>query len=596
MAKVVAFKLELDTSDVSENIDNTITSVEDLGKQTKKTSKQMKEGFKAADKGTKGLGRSIGGLIKALGIVGVAMAAFTFMKDILSKNQKIMDALSTASLAFEIVLLKLFDAVKPLGEVLTSAFEDPETALTELKDLIVERFFVVMEGFANQFIALGDIIKSALELDWDGVTQGAKDYGNALLQVWTATTEEERMAIAESVKSFANEVAEATKVSVTQAQALTDLRNEVALLNAEQRGLQLTFQKEAEIQRQIRDDISLTIGQRQKANDQLGKILEEQFEAERKAADKRIELAEAELAVNPNSIELQAALIDAKTELADLDERITGQRSEQLVNQKALEKELFDFQQELRAATLDAREKEIEELEIYYDRLAEIARLAGESDVEIEAARVNALAELRDEFRKEDVKKDKIAKDKLLAQQKELAQKDKIAKDKSLAREKEITDAKIALAQSLSSTLGSLQSLVNQQSKEGVVASKVLAVAQIAIDTAIAMSGAIKQAQSVPFPGNIAAIAVGVAAVVAGIASAVTTLNTANVGGGTAAAPTAPPAVSAPTIEGITTNTTELGGSQEAQLAPIQAYVVETGITGSQQNISQIEGQATFGG
>jgi hypothetical protein len=39
---------------------------------------------------------------------------------------------------------------------------------------------------------------------------------------------------------------------------------------------------------------------------------------------------------------LQVALINAKTELADLDERITGQRSEQLTNLKALEKEKAD--------------------------------------------------------------------------------------------------------------------------------------------------------------------------------------------------------------------------------------------------------------
>jgi hypothetical protein len=60
---------------------------------------------------------------------------------------------------------------------------------------------------------------------------------------------------------------------------------------------------------------------------------------------------------------------------------------------------------------------------------------------------------------------------------------------------------------------------------------KTLAVAQIAIDTAKAIVGAIAQAQSVPYPGNLVAIATGVAAVVAGIASAVSTLNTANVGG-----------------------------------------------------------------
>ena len=39
---------------------------------------------------------------------------------------------------------------------------------------------------------------------------------------------------------------------------------------------------------------------------------------------------------------MQVALIDAKTELADLEERITGQRSEQLTNLNSLEKEYQD--------------------------------------------------------------------------------------------------------------------------------------------------------------------------------------------------------------------------------------------------------------
>jgi hypothetical protein len=125
---------------------------------------------------------------------------------------------------------------------------------------------------------------------------------------------------------------------------------------------------------------------------------------------------------------------------------------------------------------------------------------------------------------------------------------------------------------------------------------KLLAVAQIAIDTAKAIVGAIAQAQSVPYPGNLVAIATGVAAVVAGIASAVSTLNTANVPGGSAATPTAPQVATAPAIQQATAGTTELGGVEQAQLAPIQAYVVETEVTGNQNNVNQIESQATFGG
>jgi len=151
-----------------------------------------------------------------------------------------------------------------------------------------------------------------------------------------------------------------------------------------------------------------------------------------------------------------------------------------------------------------------------------------------------------------------------------------------------------------SDVLGALGGLIEasgNNSKQAVAIQKTLAIAQIAIDTATAVSGAIAQAQKTgPFPANIAAIATGVAAVIAGISSAVSTLNTANVPGGSAPAPTPPQITSAPAIQPVTTNTTELGGAEQAQLAPIQAYVVETEVTGNQNNISQIESQATFPG
>ena len=193
---------------------------------------------------------------------------------------------------------------------------------------------------------------------------------------------------------------------------------------------------------------------------------------------------------------------------------------------------------------------------------------------------------------------------------KELAILEAQAKKKKELEEKAVADVKKAEAEkrklrqdglsAAGSVLGSLNQLIaasGNQSKEAVVLQKTLAIAQIAIDTAKAITGAIAQAQSVPYPGNLVAIATGVAAVVAGIASAVSTLNTANVpGGGSAAPPQAPQVTTAPAVQQATAGTTELGGAEQAQLAPIQAYVVETEVTGNQNNVNQIESQATFGG
>lgn len=179
---------------------------------------------------------------------------------------------------------------------------------------------------------------------------------------------------------------------------------------------------------------------------------------------------------------------------------------------------------------------------------------------------------------------------------------EKKAEDKKLEEEKRIRELKIRSARSLASTLGSIGDLLQQQGLENTAAAKTLAVAQILIDTAIAISGAISiatRASATPWD-MIAGITAGIAAVVSGIASATSILNKANVGGASASSPSVASvssmASAAPQIDPVTTNTTQLGNTEQAELMPIQAFVVETQITGSQNNINQIESQATFGG
>jgi hypothetical protein len=54
------------------------------------------KGAKGASKGMKGFGTSIGGVLKSLGLIAVAMEVFMFLKDLLMKNQKVVDTLAVA--------------------------------------------------------------------------------------------------------------------------------------------------------------------------------------------------------------------------------------------------------------------------------------------------------------------------------------------------------------------------------------------------------------------------------------------------------------------------------------------------------------------
>lgn len=97
-------------------------------------------------------------------------------------------------------------------------------------------------------------------------------------------------------------------------------------------------------------------------------------------------------------------------------------------------------------------------------------------------------------------------------------------KEEVSKKEVEIESAKY---QALTSMMGGVQQVAEafgESSKGLAKASKILALAEIAINTGVALAAGIKQAQSVPFPYNIAAIATTVTSILSNVATAVKTV------------------------------------------------------------------------
>ena len=602
MATKVAIEVDVKTGEANDEIIALREELEKVKQTQKEMGDQFKAGFEAAEKGAKqatngvkGFGNGIKGLLKSLGIVALIVEAFNQLKLAFERNQEAADFFGTALTTVQIIMSKIInDAVIPLAKWLGTLFTDPQQALdsfiestqgvydvlVDLKDLVVSQLNVALDKFMINvnmvratFAALTGDQEKAAELLADNARrqneiaeEQAKSAEKASKIVDTVTG-----AVADAYDS----VVETVSNAVEAGKRLNELEKQAEIGDALRAKRQLELQAEAERQRQIRDDISLSIQERIEANDKLGGILDKQIEIEKQASQSRLDFVNEQIKQFGLTNELRVQQIQAETELVDIEERVLGQRAEQLTNQKALEKELFDIRQELAKVEKSDRELELLELEQHYAALAEQARLAGDTETDIEGAKQEALPKLRKKFRDEDV-----------------AETIKAEEEKQKAREAGLRGTSDVLG-----ALGGLIEASGDNSKQAVAIQKTLAIAQIAIDTATAITGAIAQAQKTgPFPANIAAIATGVAAVIAGISSAVATLNTANVPGGSASAPTPPQITSAPAIQPVTTNTTELGGAEQAQLAPIQAYVVETEVTGNQNNVNQIESQATFGG
>jgi len=492
MAIEKTVELKIDAKEALKRLDAVEKELADINK----TAKQTEKGTTALATGFRGIGLAW----KAIGI-GAVISALQFLADKFSANQEILDKVNIASAVFG-------DILNQIGTVVVSVVKG--------LGLLGKAVGKVLKG---EFKEAGQIAKES----FDGVKEAV--VGNN-----------------ESFSDFIKNAKGAAKESVQFGKDLINLRNEVKLAEAQQRQLQLTFQKEAEIQRQIRDDISLTFEERIAANEELGRILDEQFAEEEALAQKKVELAELELSRNKGNIDLQVALINAKTELADLDERITGQRSEQLTNLNALEKEQADAIQ----ATIDADNKRLAETKKNAKKTVDISKKTGDTEV-------------------------KIA--------------------------KLTNDQKVNI---VAGSLGAVSDLIGKDSAAG----KALAIAQATISTYSAAAAALAPPPvgAGPILGPLAAgiaVATGLKSVRDIMKTKLPSKYGGDGGGGSLPSIEPPPIVDDP-IDDVEEGPTGLGAfipnieSITTATEPIQAYVIENDISSSQALQEELETQATL--
>jgi len=362
-----------ETAEDFEKIKEELGQIKDELKAIKEAEATSSSSLKKIAKGFSGVGLAI----KAMGI-GLLMEAFRFLKDILMENQTVVDALNVATTSIGIVFNEVASNVVTLGENIISAFTNPKKAIEDLWGLIKENIINRFEGFINQFKALGKVIEGVFNLDWEKVKEGASDYATSLVQVVTGLDEVQQTKAVEFFKDTATALIETTKEAVKTASEITNLTNKVRLLEAEQQKLMFTYLQEQEIQRQIRDDITKTFAERIQANEKLGESLTKQFEEEKAIVEEKLRLAQLDLSTNEESIEKKEALIQVESELADLNERITGFRSEQLTNLVGLNKELLEAENELATFGKTERELEITELDQWYQQKLDLARRSGQ--------------------------------------------------------------------------------------------------------------------------------------------------------------------------------------------------------------------------
>ena len=290
----------------------------------------LKTSLSGATQGLLGLTRaSLAFIATPVGaVIAVLVTAFLLIKNALDRSEESTNKLKRAFAPFQGILSKVMEFLEPLGEFLIDG-------IVFAMELAEQAVYALIDGF-------GALLKFI----------GFEEWGNEVL-------------------GFSN----ALKQGAQDAKDLADAEAELEKMQRKARLTQLEYQKAAETLRQKRDDEKLSIKERIQANEELGAVLEQQLQDELAIAQKALEVANLRMKAEGESKATLDAQAEALEEIADIEERINSQRSEQLTNRTSLLREAEQKRQEAIDRTL---QKMQEELDLYIAQQGERARTLAE--------------------------------------------------------------------------------------------------------------------------------------------------------------------------------------------------------------------------
>ena len=608
MAQKIEVEFELKYKEAVKNLDEFQKEYAKLEKEvvsanekTAESLEKVEKGAKDSAKGVKKVGVSLKGLAAATGIIFLLQKAFEFVSTAVQENQGVMDGLNVVFNTAQIVFNQVVNAFVAIYESVSSSTEN----FNALGKVIGNVITLYLNPFKLQFYALKlafEAVKLAYE-EMFGDEESIKKASAAIDE-----TKEKLVDIVKSqvsaVKSIVSNMGEAisevggigttvieelSKVSVASAveTAKTNqaLEKSAQIAAAQSRILLEQYDRQAELQRQIRDDETKSIAERQAANDELNNILVKQEEEMTKNAKLVKAAAQAQFDLTGKT-EDYVAVLDAEAEVQAVAATVTGFRSEQQINANALTKEATELKNaELESESLLSIEKKRFNAELIEDELLKLEKLKEIDLLEAEQETIRLQAIVDNAAAGTQAKVDA---------QITLDQFTETSRQTNLTRDKEIADAQIEISKkeaeakkkNLDDTANVLESFSAIAGKE-TAAGKTFAIAAATINTYRGVSDALAAVTVTPFEtalkfANAAAIGVS------GIANVKKILSV-KVPGGSGGAPSG----------GVPTTTTSqppafnvVGASGETQLAdaiggqtqqPTRAYVVSNDVTTAQE-------------
>jgi|13_taG_2_1085334.scaffolds.fasta_scaffold04898_4 hypothetical protein len=352
----VILKVKTDTTEANDGLEQVKKNTEDTGDAAKEAAGNFSimgvslNGVKAAFGKIIPLSKAMFGSIKA-GLISTGIGAFVIaigsLISYFTNTKKGAEQLQRIFKGFGAAVAVLTDRFSAVGETIVNAFSNPKEAIIGLWNTIKENLINRIEGTIDQFKAFGKIIKSAIDLDFDGVKEGAEDFASATLQVATGMDEVQRKNFANTVKEITTEIKNETNAAIELAGALQKIKD---------------AEREFSIQK------AKTAQEIQKARFEAldeNKTLEERLEALQRAADleiettnKAIQLQKEKLAARQAEVDLGESLEEDYDDLAQLEVELINLQTSSFQTRKRIATEIETLTRE--QAALDkqaAKEK-----------------------------------------------------------------------------------------------------------------------------------------------------------------------------------------------------------------------------------------------
>lgn len=529
--------------------------------------------FKTATIGTNLVLKAFKFALIATGI-GAIIVALGSLISFFTKTQRGVEIVNKAMAGLRAAIDVIIDRISLFGEAILLIFTDPLAAIDKMSEAfsgLGDEIKREATEAANLQERLDKLIISEREV---GVQRAKARKDIAELRL---IAEERNRPLQERIdaldKVFALEDKVLKREVANAKERLDIITKQVALGES----LEEDLQKQADAEKALLNIQAQSFSQLRSITARKEALLREDLTA-RKAIAKEDEDLRKEEADKIKEEEEKTAeeKVQRDEEIADAEKQLKREKAEALTVEKEQEKEL---------AQIEFEEK--------------LAAIIGESEIENELK-----LQLRANFETQLAGIDTKFKDEQKAR-------DDQADADNLAKEQALAEARISIALSITSSLASLGQILIKNEEKAAKFAKAIAIVELAINTAVAIAGAVRQAATNPAnlapPLLIADIATRIAAILANIAKAKALLS--KVPGPAA------PSLTVPTGGGggggiggtrVPTGGPRLGAvgrtrlnpdgtiQEEQDVPPIKTFVVETEITDTQRKIRRLKDNVTF--